>query len=289
MIKLLNKFLGLNRRVIFVIVGAAAIVPFIVPLGLGVTESPPVKRVYDFIEEGGKSEPKKPVLLSVDYDPSTQPELSPMAEAILIHCFRLDIPVIITCLHPGGPGLALEVSNNASEMMNAEYGEDYVFLGYSVGSSIVILSMGENIRQIFPVDYYGTSVDEYPIMEGVENYDDILLSISLSGSTFPDAWVLYAHERYGANIAAGVTAVMAADYYPYLQTGQMIGLLGGLKGAAEYEKLIEYEKMFDEMGNGTKGMDAQTVIHLFIVVIVLLGNIAYAVNLRHERKESLKS
>jgi hypothetical protein len=289
LIKLLNKFLGLDRRVIFIIVGAAVVVPFIIPLGLGVTESPPVERVYDFIEEGAEEDPKKPVLLSVDYDPSTQPELSPMAEAILIHCFRLDIPVIITCLNPGGPGLALEVSNNAAEMMNAEYGEDYVFLGYSVGGSVVMLSMGENIRQIFPTDYYGTPVDEYPIMEGIENYDDIHLVICLSGSTFPEFWVAFAHERYGANVAAGVTAVMAADYYPFLQTGQMVGLLGGLKGAAEYEKLIGYEDMFGRLGNGIKGMDAQTVIHLFIVVIVILGNIAYAVNLRHERKESLKS
>jgi len=30
---------------------------------------------------------------------------------------------------------------------------------------------------------------------------------------------------FGANVAAGVTAVMAADNYPYLQSGQLVGML----------------------------------------------------------------
>ena len=115
----LEKFLAVDRRYIFIVVGIAVIIPFLVPLNLGVTESPPVKHVYDFIEaipEGTD----KPVLVSFDYDPSTQPELSPMAVAILTHCFRRDIPVIVTSLHPGGPGLALDVSSTVSEDMGAE-------------------------------------------------------------------------------------------------------------------------------------------------------------------------
>ena len=32
---------------------------------------------------------------------------------------------------------------------------------------------------------------------------------------------------------------MATDYYPYLQAGRIFGLMGGLKGAAEYEILAE--------------------------------------------------
>jgi hypothetical protein len=141
----LEKFLAIDRRYIFIVVGVAVIIPFLMPLKLGVTESPPVKHVYDFIEaipEGTD----KPVLVSFDYDPSTQPELSPMAVAILTHCFRRDIPVIVTSLHPGGPGLALDVSATVSEDMGKKYGEDYVFLGYKAGSSAVMLAMGEDIR-----------------------------------------------------------------------------------------------------------------------------------------------
>jgi hypothetical protein len=285
-LNIIDKFLSVDRRYIFIVVAIGVIIPFLAPLKLGVTESPPVKRVYDFIEDYPEGSDKA-VLVSFDYDPSTQPELSPMAEAILIQCFEKKIPVVAICLHPGGPGLALEALSVTADRAGAVYGEDYVFLGYKVGGSAVILSMGENIKTVFPIDYWGTSVEELPLMGKVANYNDIHLAITLSGTTYPDVWVAFAHERYDANVAAGVTAVMAADYYPYLQTGQMVGLIGGLKGAAEYEKLIGYEDIFGKPGKGIKGMDAQTVIHVFIVLIVILGNIAYMMTLRSKRRELL--
>jgi hypothetical protein len=84
-----------------------------------------------------------------------------------------------------------------------------------------------------------------------------------------EAWVIYAHQPFDAQIGAGVTAVMATDYYPFLDTGQLVGLLGGMRGAAEYEVLIEHHDA------GVRGMDSQSVIHIFIIVLVVVGNIAY--------------
>jgi hypothetical protein len=274
---LYEKFLHIDRRYIFILVAIGVIVPLVAPLGLAVTTSPPVENVYNAVEELA---PGTPVLVSVDYDPSTQPELSPMTIAVLRHCFARDLPVIITVLHPGGPGLALEISDRISKEVGAVYGEDYVFLGYKVGGSAVILSMGQDFHVSFPADYFNTPLDEIPLMKKVKNYNDIGLVITMSGSTYPDAWVAYAHERYGQKLAAGVTAVMAADYYPYLQTGQLVGLIGGLKGAAEYEKLI------DRPDDGLKGMDAQTIVHLFVVLMILLGNIAFIFVQRAKKREA---
>jgi hypothetical protein len=62
---------------------------------------------------------------------------------------------------------------------------------------------------------------------------------------------------------------MATSFYPFLSAGQMVGLLGGLKGAAEYEMLI------DKPGMGQRGMDAQSVCHLVIILLVIAGNVGY--------------
>jgi hypothetical protein len=274
---LYEKFLHIDRRYIFIFVALGVIIPLVWPLGLAVTTSPPVENVYNAVEELA---PGTPVLVSVDYDPSTQPELSPMTVAVLRHCFSRDLPVVITVLHPGGPGLALEISDRISKEVGAVYGEDYVFLGYKVGGSAVILSMGQDFHVSFPADYFNTPIDEIPLMKTVKNYDDVGLVVTMSGSTYPEVWVAYAHERYGQKVAAGVTAVMAADYYPYLQTGQLVGLIGGLKGAAEYEKLI------NRPDDGLKGMDAQTIVHLFVVVMILLGNIAFIFVRRAKKREA---
>lgn len=277
---ILDKFLSVDRRWIFLLVLIATLLPFLFPLNLPIRVSPPVENAFNTIEA---IEPDEALLLSFDYDPSTQPELSPMATAILCQCFDNEIPVVITCLHPGGPGLMIEVTRTVAEEKGAVEGEDFVILGYKVGSSAVILSIGEDIRLSYPADYNGVPIDEYPMMKDIKNYNDFGAVVTLSGSTFPEAWVAYAHERYGATIISGVTAVMAADYYPFLQTGQMSGLLGGLKGAAEYEILV------GKPDKAVSGMDAQTIIHMFIVFIVILGNIAYFIALRMKRKEQLEA
>ncbi|MCP4230291.1 MAG: hypothetical protein GY771_09110, partial [bacterium] len=218
---ILDKFLSVDRRWIFLLVLIAAILPFIFPLDLPIQVSPPVEDAYNTIEA---IEPNTEALLvSFDYDPSTQPELSPMATAILRQCFENEIPVVVMCLHPGGPGLMLEVTRTVADEMGAVEGEDFVILGYKVGGSAVILSLGEDIRLTYPTDYNGVPIDNYPMMKDIKNYNDFGAVVTLSGSTFPEVWVAYAYERYGATIVCGVTAVMAADYYPFLQTGQMSG------------------------------------------------------------------
>jgi hypothetical protein len=52
-----------------------------------------------------------------------------------------------------------------------------------------------------------------------------------------------------------------------MQSGQLKGLLGGMAGAAEYEKLR------GEKGKATKGMDAQSLAHAFIALCIIAGNI----------------
>ena len=73
--------------------------------------------------------------------------------------------------------------------------------------------------------------------------------------------------RYHLPMVAGVTAVSAPEYYPYLQSGQLQGLLGGMAGAAEYEKLRE------EKGTATQGMDAQSLAHVFVAICIVMGNV----------------
>jgi hypothetical protein len=80
-------------------------------------------------------------------------------------------------------------------------------------------------------------------------------------------WVQQVVSRYHLPMVAGVTAVSAPEYYPYLQTGQLEGLLGGMAGAAEYEVLTQHPAL------ATKGMDAQSLAHVFIALMILLGNL----------------
>jgi hypothetical protein len=262
-----DRILQIDRRWIFLAIGIAVVIPFFFPLGLPVVVTKPVRDLYNEVDAIPPN--SDPLVISIDYSPSTLPELEPMATAILRHAFSKNIRVAVLTLDPAGYGLAERVLNATAAEYGKEKDKDYTFLGFRPGIVTVILGMGVDIATVFPEDAYGTPITEIPMMQGIRNYDDIPLVISISGSSVVEAWVIYAHQPYQAKVGAGVTAVMATDYYPFLDTGQFVGLLGGMRGAAEYEELIKHQDA------GVRGMDSQSVIHIMIIVLIVVGNIAY--------------
>ena len=129
--------------------------------------------------------------------------------------------------------------------------------------------MGQSIPGTFPRDHNGRDVTRLPIMRAVRNYSSFALLVSISaGYPGTKEYVQQVQGRFHIPIIAGVTAVSAPTLYPYLQTGQLRGLLGGMAGAAEYEDL-RYER-----GMASRGMDAQSLAHVFIALCIVLGNLA---------------
>ncbi|MCH7760907.1 hypothetical protein IIA15_05825 [candidate division TA06 bacterium] len=263
----MDRLMNLDRRVIFLFIALAVILPLLRPLGLPVLPSKPVQKMYDVIEDlpdGSR------VLLSFDYGSSTMPELYPMSLALLHHCFKRNFKVITMALWPEGATFAEQALKEVAEEYGKTYGEDYVHLGFKSGGLVVISAMGENIPETFPQDYQGKMVKEIPVMNGVQNFQDIDLIFDLSaGDPGIPAWVMIAQGRHQKVLGGGCTAVSAPQYFAYLQSGQLVGLLGGMKGAAEYEVLVE------KKGTATAGMDAQSMAHSLIILLILLANIAF--------------
>jgi hypothetical protein len=273
--KIVERLQKIDRRIIFLLILLAVIIPLLIPLGFKIKVSEPVQKFYDTVEE---LEPGSVVLLSCEYDPSTMPEVFPMNEALARHCFAKDLKIVGMGLWPQGIPLNQASMEQAAREYGKEYGLDYVNLGYKAGGIVVVSAAAENIPGTFPQDWTGRSIEEFKIMEGIKNFDNIDLIISLSaGDPGVREWVMIAQGRYGKKVAAGVTAVSAPAFYPYLHAGQLRGLIGGMKGAAEYEKLIE------KSGTASAGMDAQSIAHAVIILFILLANIFFIVG-KQEKK-----
>ena len=272
--KIADLFGKIDRRIIFVVLTIVIIIPLVSPLGIiGRVSS----RVDDLFKAMDAIPPdSKPLLISIDFDPQSMPELYPMLLAVLRHAFARNVRVVVMGLWVTGVGLGEEGLEVTSKEYNKEYGKDYVFLGWKPGITAVILGMGRSIRETFPTDYYGKSIDSFPIMAGINNYKEIPFLLSLSaGDPGYLTWISYAQTRFGIRLGSGVTAVSAADAYPYLQTGQLTGLLDGMKGASEYEFLVDkagYSKAFRP---ASQAMDSQSLAHLAIMILIILGNLGY--------------
>jgi hypothetical protein len=259
----------LDRRWVFVLVAIFVTIPFFIPLGLPIEITPSVKAIYDRVEALSKTQNPKPILISADFGPEALPELYPAMIAFMRHCFKNKIPIILMTLHPQGSGIIEEALGTVSKEYNVEKGKDYVFLGFGVGSGIMILKIGKDIKEAFPVDNYGNKTSELPLMKNVTNYSNIDFVLTYCGSAVFETWIGYARSKFNANVCACVTGTMATDAYPFLQSGQLIGLIGGLKGGAEYETLIGHRDQ------AYRGMDSQSAVHILIVLLVILGNIAF--------------
>lgn len=263
-----GKLFHLDRRIIFVLIFLAVLIPIFIPAPRNIRVTQEVRNVYDRIEA---LEPGQIVMIPCEYDPSMSAELSPLTIAVLRQCFRKDLRVLITCLSANGVSLVESEMTMVAREFGKEYGKDYVYLGYKPYPGITIMAMGEDFRNPFPNDYYNTPLDQIPMMNGVKNYQNVALVLTINATSGIDYWITYGQGRYKFPLALGSSAVMAPNYYNYLQSGQLFGIIGGLRGAAEYETLVKAE------GTASKGMFVQSVAHLLIVALILLGNVLHVI------------
>jgi len=259
---------NVDRRYIFLAILLVVLIPLLKPIGLPIRVGKEARSAYDAIESipnGSK------VYFAADYDPATMPELHPMAMATLTHLFSKDVKVIGACLWPGGPPLLEDaLAKIGVQKFGKQYGVDFVNLGYKPGNEVVMVSVGRSIPVTYPADFYGTPLDELPLMKDVHNFEDLAMLVNISaGYPGTKEWVQQVQSRFHVTVVAGCTAVSAPEYYPYFQSRQLAGLLGGLAGAAEYEKLVGVT------GTATRGMDAQSLGHLAIIAFIILGNVLY--------------
>jgi len=282
--------LALDRRWIYLFVLVSLITPIVVPIGLPVTTTSSTRRAFEFIE---RLKPTDVVWISYDYGPSSAPENDPMAEAFLRQCFLKKVRVIVCAFYPlGGLGLANNsVARVAAEMPGLRYGVDYINLGYKDGAAAVMRRLGDNIGDAFPTDVNGRPIAEFPIMRGIHDIRHVALVFTVATGVIGEYWITQVHAQYGTPIIIGPTAVSAPKYYAYLNAGQLEGMFGGMKGAAEYEKLLmakypQLNRYYHETKyfTATKGMDGQTVLHTVILLFIILGNVAFLVTRGKERR-----
>ncbi len=271
-----DRLMNVDRRVIFLVIAASVALPLVFPLHLPVRVSPEAQAYFDEIE---RLQPGDAIILSFDYEPDTMAELDPMSYATLRHAFRKNLRVIALTNYAGGPGIVQRVLGETAAEFGKQDGRDYVFLGYNPDYSATILRMGESIKATFPTDHQRRPTSTIPLLQNIDRYADIPLLVSISASALAEYWIIWAGGNYGQRIITGSTAIQAVLIYPYYDSHQLSGFLGGLKGAAEYERLIEHE------GAAVRGMDAQSMAHLLIVCFIALGNVGFLMHKLRARGE----
>jgi hypothetical protein len=274
----IDRLGAMDRRIVFLFIALAVAIPLLLRMTLPEKTTPIVQNIFDKVEslpEGAK------VLLSFDYGPSTEPEVHPMAFAVTRHLLERNAKLYIMCLWATGQDEAVAVIREVIEVEfpDKAYGVDYVNLGYKAGNEGVINVIISDLKKLYTTDAAGTPINDIPMMRGIRNLRNFNLIVTYaSGKPGVKEWVQFGGDPGDIPVAAGTTAVDAPLQYPYYPR-QLLGLMGGLKGAAEYEyalmeKYPEYEQRshaaLDKMG-------PQAVAHVVIMLFIIIGNVTFFV------------
>ncbi len=271
-----ERFESMDRRWVYLMVAITVVIPFIFPMKFPVSVSPEARSFFDAVDSLPDS---SVVMLVFDYYPSTIAECEPMAIAGAHHLFRKHCKVVTLSNIPyGAPSMAESITRGIAAEYGKEYGKDFVNLGYKYGYVSVLKGMGVSIESIFPADNRGTPLSELPLMNYVKNYEQVDFIFEVADNATADFWISIVNAGYGVPMGVGCTAVMAPKFYAFLGAGQIVGLLGGMKGAAEYEILL------DKKGTAFRGMDIQSLVHFLIIALVVIGNVGFFVKKRRNRK-----
>ncbi len=274
---LIEKLQFIDRRYIFIFIALAVIIPLL--LGLRFEEKPSqiVLDLYDYVED---LPPGSKVMFSFDYGPTTAPEIQPMVDVMLRHCAEKEHKIYLMAVWATGHSLTVETVESVlkPEFPNFRYGIDYVNLGYKAGNQGLIRVIVDDLKRMYSTDAEGTDIDSIPMMQPIVSLKDMDLIVSFGGG-FPGIkeWVLFAGDPGNIPIGGACTAVSAPQLYPYYPN-QLVGLLGGIRGAAEYEShvLDQYNEEFkDRPTAGMNMMVAQMVAHIVIMFFIVFGNVMY--------------
>jgi hypothetical protein len=273
-----EKLQHIDRRIMYLLLALVIAAPLIWQAELPIIVSPAVQGAYDAVEA---VPPDQIAVISIVWDSGTVAENRPQTEALMRHMFMRNKKFAVLAFAPQGSKMAYDSGERIAEEMHKEYGVDWVHWGYKPGGSMptTIISMARDIPGTIGKDANGTPISQIPMMKGIKDIHDVGLIAEMTPSGTLEYWIAYVYGPYRTPLVYGPTAVMAPEGFNPLDAGQIKGMLTGMKGAAEYEKLLGRKDF------ATRAAGALSTSHVLIILLIVAGNIGYVSAQRRRRRE----
>ena len=264
----------INRHWLYGALLAIVVIGLIVPIPLPLAVSPEATRFYDAIENAPKD---KLVLVSTLWSASTQGENRPQTQVVLKHLMKRRIRFALIAFGDAqSTTLAQELAEEQARIYKYEYGKDWINLGFRQDIAGTLKGMVRDINETLKTDSVNRRpLASYPVMAGVRNVDDLSVIAEFSASGNYKSWVGLVVGSTDAAFCYAPTSVMAPELYTYLDSGQIRGMLFGIKGAAEYESLVNQSIGGDvppKYREAQRRMAPQLFGHLLMVALIVAGN-----------------
>jgi len=264
-----EKLMSIPREVIMALVFVAILIPALNPLGLPLMTGKMSEDWYDAIDTMPAG---SVVLFDIGYGSGGYPSLGPGNIAAFHQMFENDLRIVImaTALEGGMMYPLIMAGVKPESNYGAVYGEDYVFLGYIAGGQTAMAGVLGNLHALASNDYQGTSLSSLPLAAEVSSADDfdVVAYMTTAGGT-AEGWVYQAYSQYQRPVLGGCLSMMTTSIKPYYDSGQMLGLMDGIKGAADLEFLTGHP------GDAIISSDILSFTQTLVLIFIVIGNVAF--------------
>lgn len=275
---ILAKLQNIDRRIMYLLLVVVVTIPLVfnfIPQQK-LRETHEVDGVYKAIERIPKG---KVAVISIVWASSTIAENRPQTEAIARHLFREGVPFFILPWDQQGSVLAYNAVESVAKEMNKEYGKDWAAFGFQPPIIAQILQgMAVDLPGTLRKDRFGTPVSKIPMLRGVKSARDLGMAVEITPSATVGYWIAFIGQPYQVPIAYAPTAVMVPEGQNYLDAHQIVGMLPGLIGAAEYEQRLGVE------GFARSATTSLSTSHVLIILLIVVGNLGYFVSRRQRAR-----
>lgn len=272
-----EKLQHIDRRIMYALLGVLIAIPLVWRFEQPLTVTPAAQGVYDTVEN---MPPDKIAIVDIVWDAGTIAESRPQTEALMRHMMMRDKKFAILAFAPQGSKFAYDSAERIGKELGKEYGKDWMHWGYRPAGAMIpiIMGVGRDILRTIKTDIDGKPLSQFPMMKGIKNIKNVGMIVEVTPSGTLDLWIAYIYGPYRTPIVYAPTAVMVPEGFNPLDAGQIKGMLSGMKGAAEYEKLLGRKDF------ATRAAGSLSASHLFIIALIILGNIGY-LSSRRRRSE----
>lgn len=263
-----DKLTALPREVVMALILVAMIIPAINPLGLPLMTGSMAEAWYRTVEELPEG---TVILFDIGYGSGGYPSLGPGNVVALKQMFENGHKVIMMATSLEGSMMYPLVMEDVNpEKFGVEYGEDYLFLGYIAGGQTAMAGVLGNIRSLVSNDYRDNPLDSYPIMEGVNSAEDFdMVAYLTTSGDIAEGWVYQAYSQYNRPVIGGCLSMMTTSIKPYFDSDQLLGLMDGVKGAADLEFLTNYP------GDAIRSSDILSFTQTLVLIFIAVGNLSF--------------
>ena len=238
--RFLAVFDKVERQVIYAVLFAACGIPLLFDVRLPLRPWKETKAAFDLVDS---CPPGKVVMICSNWNGGSQGENWPQYQAVVSHCMLKGIKLVVysSDADPTAQTFSENINEIEAKKYGRTYGKDWVNLGLARGAPVMMGTIGRDLKKAFPVDMKGYATNDtvkLPILAHVNSVKEVQVHWNIEYTPTND-WFVWLDPTGRTPIVFASAGIVTGSWYPFLSSGQMKGMMAGIRGAAEYEDLVK--------------------------------------------------